>query len=350
MCGKVFPNSSGDALVFLDKHRTQFLCKPGENNPTWRPDGDLSLAKHQTEAGVAAILEFKEPAAPQPTEASDAMRQLASYLDSVMYHQRERRFVYGIMTNGEWLHVLMAVRMPGQPPRGQFLHWNYFLWTRGFGDGFVIKWLLSQSPAQLGCAAPQKVSVGGVECQLDADHFLGAGQHCVAYGVDHDPKLVVKVYHDPTKATDERKVLRDIAQAGIPNTTRLAASQVDDRDPLAARCVVITPRGHPFDSAHPMTGAHINGLTDAVDALHDAGYVHRDILPVNIFWENANRAILNDWSGATNEFRLKPEFAAFKAADRQALSLAFQRVGVNRIAAMDCTLSPPLRRPRGEVV
>lgn len=129
----------------------------------------------------------------------------------------------------------------------------------------------------------------------------GTGVVVEASSVDHED-AVAKIFCGDAHSlaghyrTQEAAALDDLN--GIPNIPRLvdgAPDMTSGRQPV----ILKLPRGTaPGDGIFPRI-ADYAPLVDALKAIHTKGWLHNDIAPPNIFFDNQQKVFLNDFGSAT---------------------------------------------------
>ena len=268
-------------------------------NASWKPDG-IVYRKHllHQEGGVVAAIELK--ALGKCNEDASTL-QVLNYLHAILTIQPSRVMCYGILTDGKVLQIIKAGRLAG----GKFEF--TVMWSGEFdqGKGF-IHWLLTTPLADLGYSPP-KINFDGTPVELTK--HLGTGQHASGYEVSLGGEtFVVKHFTEERAAEKERKVCNAVAQAS--NTlTKLYKLQPEEKN-----FVAVTPKGKVFDQTNLPNQKHVISLVAALTELHAYGMVHGDVCRQNIYSQDADTALLNDWS----HVRWAVDFAADERMDEQA--------------------------------
>jgi hypothetical protein len=155
----------------------------------------------------------------------------------------------------------------------------------------------------LGCAPP-RVTIRGTQYALH--NYLGSGQYSHGYELQiASTTVVVKQFASQGKADLEKNTCN--AVSAVKDVSKLFSIQ-----PTETLFVAITPRGLQFDKDHPLTMAHVRCLISALRSLHSLNLVHGDVCTSNIYWIDANSALLNDWSHVESSTEPRKRWKDFK--------------------------------------
>jgi len=193
-----------------------------------------------------------------------------------------------VLTNGRHCCVIKAFRERSVAATFAIVY------NGDYAEGQWIAWLLTQTRQVLGYGTTPNIDIPGCSEPLK---LLGGGQFCLGYStIVAGEQVVVKYYPDAVRAEHERRMYEKLQ--GVPGTTQLHATQVAPSREDARHYVVVTPRGHHFDSDHKMTQAHAEMLVTALRSMHERGVCHGDLCHTNVFWVSRNAAVINDFSHA----------------------------------------------------
>ena len=138
---------------------------------------------------------------------------------------------------------------------------------------------------------------------------LGRGMSGVAYEVvpmKGGESCIAKVYNDNDSYENEKAMLTSLNMWKVNHVPVIvedieAESSVDN----SKKCLIVTPVGRTVCPCSKDTGDNyaygnkIIPLIDILQVVHNKGYVHRDIKPNNIYFDNKGDILLNDWASAT---------------------------------------------------
>jgi len=255
----------------------------------FKPDLVVATSANHDVGGYLAVIELKSGDMALPTPECAHVRQVTNYLDVVLRHQPSRPWIYGVLTNGQHCCVIKAFRV------GSVAATFAIVYNGDYDAGQWIAWLLTQTRQVLGYGTTANIDIPGCNEPLT---LLGGGQFCLGYStIVAGEQVVVKYYPDAVRAEHERRMYKKLR--GVPGTTQLHATQVASSQKDAPHYVVVTPRGHHFDTAdYKMTQAHAEMLVTALRSMHELGVCHRDVCDANVFWVSPDAAVINDFSHA----------------------------------------------------
>eukprot|EP01059_Diplonema_ambulator_P037563 TRINITY_DN99_c0_g1_i2.p1 TRINITY_DN99_c0_g1~~TRINITY_DN99_c0_g1_i2.p1 ORF type:complete len:659 (+),score=90.46 TRINITY_DN99_c0_g1_i2:50-2026(+) len=288
-CLEAISKTSKECKVF----NTHNSCKRGAGK--LHPDLTIvkkNIAKPSPHNAVAYI-ELK--ARDTPIRQGEQLGQAVQYLEQLMVAQQTRATAYCILTNGKLETLVMKCE------RTQTGSLHFTKQEVAVDEPWrCLVAFVKATPRKLG--APCVYTVG--ENKFVAGRQLGRGRSGTVYEVcaeegewatkEMDRELVLKMFTDGSELAREVETLKELAN--VQGVTSVVAHDAK------SFFIVLRPRGRHFSTAKDTNGRfkvnHAKQLYDVLRAVHNAGYVHRDVRPTNFYLLDGEKVVLGDWVDA----------------------------------------------------
>lgn len=260
------------------------------NNKGLLPDLTVFVAGDSTFTGRLALVELKAGHRKWQMWAKDL--QIQSYLAAELCNNPCRRYVFGLITNGNWARLYRAEVVPDS-----FKIKYHVCYESEDSVDNVLKCfrflLYADIYASLGFVDHPKISCrrndGNARSKFLLGCVLGRGESCRTYGcvnadfyrkneeaqtsvvpTDCRVSLVVKVYVNSGGADKERAIYDVVEKNDIQGTTKkvIGAEITRCKKREKARMLIVSPRAEHFKVAHVKEQFEANDDTDDSDEGH----------------------------------------------------------------------------------